>query len=82
MKKETRADKEKKPLSDDLKERIIAVKKLLPNSGITSLIAYKHPELNTIKKRSLVSNVLQLRITDEDITVKLEKLAETLNTEA
>lgn len=82
MKKETRADKEKKPLSDDLKKRIIAVKSLLPNSGITSLMAFKYPELNTTKKRSLVSNVLQLRITDEDITVKLEKLAETLNAEA
>jgi len=75
MKKMTLKEKEKTPLSGDLKTRVLAVKAKLPKSGITSLLIFKHPELNTVKKRSLINNVLQLRQTDEDITLKLETLA-------
>ena len=77
-KKPTLKEKKNKPLNDDLKIRIIAVKKKLPTSGITSLLVFKYPELDNVRKRSLISNVLQLRQTDEDLTKKLETLAETL----
>ena len=74
----TLAVKKAQPLSGDLKKRIIDVKAILPKSGITSLLIFRHPELNNVKKKSLIANVLQLRQTDENITVKLEALAETL----
>lgn len=77
-KKLTRKDKVAKPISEDLKKRILDVKAKLPASGVTSLMVFKHPELDTVKKRSLISNVLQLRTTDQDITEKLEALALTL----
>lgn len=66
------------PLNSALKKRVLEAKEKLPTSGITSLLIFKHPELNTVKKRSLISNVLQLRQTDADITEKLEALAFTL----
>lgn len=82
MKKEKRltlAKNKEQPLCNELKFRVLAVKEKLPKSGVTSLLIYKFPELDTVKKRSLISNVLQLRQTDEDITAKLEALAETIN---
>jgi len=77
-KKPTLKEKKSKPLNDELKIRVINVKKKLPTSGITSLLIFKYPELDNVKKRSQISNVLQLRQTDQDITEKLETLAETL----
>ena len=74
----TLKEKKNQPLNDQLKIRIIEVKKKLPTSGITSLLIFKHPELDTIKNKSLIANVLQLRTTDQGITEKLETLAVTL----
>jgi len=74
----TLKEKKNKPLNNELKKRVIDAKGKLPTSGITSLLIFKHPELDTIKKKSLIANVLQLRQTDEDITEKLEALAFTL----
>lgn len=74
----TLKEKMKQPLNNDLKRRVLNAKEMLPKSGITSLLIHKHPELDTVKKRSLISNVLQLRQTDEDLTEKIEALAEIL----
>ena len=63
--------------SDDLKARVIAVKKELPAAVVPAFI-HKFPEYDTYKKKSRVSNVLQLRIADADITEKLEQLAASL----
>jgi len=78
-KKVTLKEKKSKPVCDALKRRILEVKPKLPNSGVTSLMVFYYPELDTVKKRSLMSNVLHLRQTDEDITEKLEALALKLN---
>lgn len=75
-KKITRAEKETKPLSDDLKLRVLKAKKNLPRSGIIPLFFHYYSEeyKETVKTKSRVNNVLQTRITDEDITIKLEEL--------
>lgn len=65
------------PTSDDLKQRVINVKKRLPPQ-IVPLFVNVFPSFDTYKKRSRISNVLQLRIADEQITAKLEHLAEKL----
>ena len=77
-KKMTLKEKQAVPLDSELKKRIIDVKDRLPKSGLTSILVFKHPELDTVKKRALISNVLQLRTTDEDLTIKLEAIAESL----
>ena len=82
MKKKPTADEKKRlPADDSLKLRVINAKALLPKSGITSLLVYQFSALDTVKKRSLIANVLQLRSTDQDITEKLEDLAKQLNEE-
>lgn len=68
------------PTTNELKTRVIAVKELLPKSGITSFLINIYPEYNNVKGRSLLSNVLQLRQADLQVTERLEKLAKTLNT--
>lgn len=73
------SEKEKED-SDSLKERVLKVKKKLPH-GIVSIMANKYPEYNTYKKRSRITNVLQLRIADQTITERLEELAEILKPE-
>lgn len=77
----TRKDKETEPLSDDLKLRVIAAKKLLPNSGLTTLFWHQFKdEINdSVKNKSKLNNVLQCRVTDELMTNKLEELAQLLN---
>lgn len=77
----TRAQKESEPLKEDLKIRVLKAKKELPKSGVTSLFFhyFKDSFNDSIKNKSKLNNVLQLRVTDEDITEKLEKLVELLN---
>jgi hypothetical protein len=79
MKKLTLREKKTKPVCDALKERVKKAKEKLPTSGITSLLVFYHPELDTVKKKSLISNVIQMKQTDEDITSKLEDLVKTIN---
>lgn len=76
MAKLTRKEKEALPQSGDLKIRIIEAKKLLPKSGVTSLFFhyFKKDYKDTVKNKSRLNNVLQSRLTDEDITIKLEEL--------
>lgn len=63
--------------TNDLKSRVIEAKRNLPNVIIPTFL-HVFPELNTYKGRSRLTNVLQLRIADEDITQKLERLIEIL----
>jgi hypothetical protein len=81
IKKPTAEEKKRVPVDDSLKIRVINAKALLPKSGITSLLVFQFPELDTIKKRSLMANVLQLRTTNAGITEKLEALVLTLKSE-
>ncbi|MCP4551945.1 MAG: hypothetical protein GY834_07905 [Bacteroidetes bacterium] len=77
QKKLTRADKEKQPLSSDLKMRVLRAKKELPSHGLTALFFHYFKDFNdTVKNKSKLNNVLQTRQTDEAITEKLEKLVE------
>lgn len=62
---------------DELKLRVINAKKQLPN-GIVPLFVHVFPEFDTYKKRSRITNVLQLRIADLEITEKLEQLVDQL----
>jgi len=80
-KKITLREKKTKPVCDALKERVKKAKEKLPASGITSLLVFYHPELDTVKKKSLISNIIQMKQTDEDITSKLEALVEQLEKE-
>lgn len=76
----TRAEKRKIPLSSDLKMRVLKAKKELPRHGITALFFHYFSDYtDTVKHRSKLNNVLQSRSTDEEITLKLEKLVELLN---
>lgn len=61
---------------NDLKKRVLEAKEQLPKSGVTSLLIFKYPHLEA--KKMHLSNVLSLRVVDEDITEKLESLVETL----
>lgn len=66
--------------NNNLKIRVLEAKKKLPKSGITSLFFhyFKKEFKETSKNKSKLNNVLQTRATDENITTKLEKLAELL----
>lgn len=77
----TRKEKESKPPREDLLKRVMAAKEQLPKSGITSFFLQLNPEYDTTSKRSRLANVLQFKITDEDITIKIEALAKLMNTE-
>ncbi len=79
-KKLTLKQKKLQPLRSDLKIRVLEAKKNLPKSGITSLFFhyFKDSYNDTVKNRSRLNNVLQVRTTDEEITIKLEKLCELL----
>ncbi len=78
-KKLTRKKKEVLPTSDDLKIRVLQAKKDLPKSGVTSLFFHYFTNYkDTVKNRSRLNNVLQTRLTDEDITEKLEQLVDLL----
>jgi hypothetical protein len=80
-KKQTRKEKEAQPLSEDLKIRVLTAKKSLPSSGVTSLFFhyFKEEYLPSIKNKSRLNNVLQARVTDENITIRLEQLVTLLN---
>lgn len=65
----TKADKQK------VIQRIINVKKRLPESGVTSLFVHTYPEYKSKQKRALVQSVLSLRSTNATIVNLLEKLA-------
>jgi hypothetical protein len=75
MPKLTRKQKEAAPTREDLVTRVAGAKLKLPSSGVSSFFVNNYPEYDTTKGRSKVNNVLQFRITDEDITVKLEALS-------
>lgn len=79
-KKKTRAEKESEPLKEDLKLRVLEAKKKLPKSGVTSLFFHYFADdyNDSVKNKSRLNNVLQTRITDEDMTLKLEELVELL----
>ncbi len=79
--KYTRKEKEQKPPREDLLKRVIEAKKLLPKSGITSFFLQLNPDYDNTKGRSRLANVLQFKITDEDVTIKIEALAKLMNTE-
>lgn len=75
----TRAEKEALPASDDLKIRVLEAKKKLPKSGVTTIFFHYFNEYkDTVKNKSKLNNVLQTRITDKDMTEKLEQLVELL----
>lgn len=76
MAKLTRKQKEALPQSSELKIRVLEAKKKLPKSGVTSLFFHYFSKdyTDTVKNKSRLNNVLQSRLTDEDITIKLEEL--------
>jgi hypothetical protein len=80
-KKLSRKQKEDEPLSEDLKIRVLIAKKKLPSSGVTSLFFhyFKDTFAPTVKNKSRLNNVLQARVTDKDLTEKLEQLQNLLN---
>ena len=63
--------------TDDLKQRVIDVKKQLPTYFVGTFL-HVFPEYQTEKGKSKVTNVLQLRVADETITDKLERFVEIL----
>ena len=67
--------------NEDLKIRVLNAKKALPKSGVTSLFFhfFKAEIKKTPKTYVKLNNVLQLRVTDEDYTSKLEILVQRLN---
>jgi hypothetical protein len=75
MPKLTRKEKEASPTREDLVKRVANAKGKLPPSGVSSFFINNYPEYDTVKGRSKVNNVLQFRVTDEDVTVKLEAIA-------
>jgi hypothetical protein len=63
--------------ADELKKRVIEAKRQLPPFfGGTFLHVF--PEYQNDKGRTRLTNVLQLRASDDQITEKLEKLVEIL----
>lgn len=76
----TRAQKESRPKSDDLKIRVLQAKKNLP-TGVSSLFFhyFKDEYTDSVKNKSRLNNVLQTRVTDKDMTEKLEQLVELLD---
>lgn len=83
-KKPTRREKESEPLKEDLKVRVLEAKKSLPKSGVTSLFFHYFKETfsDTVKNKSKLNNVLQTRVTDKNITEKLEELVELIKTKS
>jgi hypothetical protein len=75
--------KERAPLKEDLKIRVLNAKKMLPRSGVTSLFFhyFKDNFNDSVKNKSKLNNVLQIRITDQEITEKLEELVELLTSQ-
>lgn len=73
--KYTRKEKEQKPPREDLIKRIKEAKEHLPKSGVTSFFLQLNPEYDNVKGKSRLQNVLQLKITDEEVTEKVEALA-------
>ena len=65
-----------KEVKEALTQRIEAAKKLLPESGVTSLYRQRYPQLCDNAHLSRVSSVLTLRTFDEDITKRIERIAE------
>lgn len=57
--------------------RLEAAKADLPNS-VVPLFLKKYPQYDTYKKKSRVTNVVQGKVQDEQILIKLEELAEIL----
>lgn len=80
MAKKSKHKKEKAEDRCALITRVIKAKESLPGSGLSTLFLKKFPEFDTYKKRSRLNNVLQFRVTDEDITLKLEALAAAMTT--
>jgi len=70
----------KKLIRADLKIRVLEAKNKLPSHGLTALFFhyFKNDFTNSTKNKSKLSNVLQTRITDENMTVKLEELVDIL----
>jgi len=67
--------------TDELKRRVIEVKKKLP-TGIVPIFISKYPKFDNDKGRKKITNVIQLRIADVEITSKLESLAKLLSPES
>lgn len=59
----------------DLIQRVIAVKKRLPESGVTSLFIKMFPDYKPERKRAKITAVLQLRSTDATVIERLERIA-------
>lgn len=71
--------KEAEPRADDLKIRVLKAKQQLPSSGVTSLYFHYYKEHeDSAKNRAKLTNVLQTRITDVEITERLEDLVKLL----
>ena len=64
--------------SDALKQRVITAKKRLPKY-ISGIFIHIYPEYKSGRQKALLTNVLQLRQSDKDITEKLEKLVSKFN---
>lgn len=66
--------------TENLKIRVLAAKKGLPKSGVTSLFFhyFKNDFPETKVNKSKLNNVLQVRAVDENITLKLESLVQLL----
>ena len=66
---------------DELKKRVLDAKLKLPKRGVTNLFFHQFERefKRNEKNLSRLNNVLQLRVVDEEITIKLEKLVSLLN---
>jgi len=60
-------------------QRVIAVKKRLPKSGITSLFIQQFPNYKPTRMKNKVTAVLQFRSIDADVIEKLESIADKLS---
>lgn len=69
---------ENTPTTDALKMRVIKAKEELPKSIIPTFV-HVFKEYDNEHQKMRLTNVLQLRIADEPITLKLERLIEILN---
>lgn len=77
MERESEFSERNTSRTDDLKQRVIKAKKDLPPYFVGTFL-HVFPEYQSYKGKSRVTNVLQLRVADEEITGKLEKLVEIL----
>lgn len=66
---------------DSIKKRVIEVKASLPKKGISPFYfhVFRDEVEESDKNKSRLQNVLQLRIVDEVITCRLEKLLKIIN---